>query len=129
MLSSSPLRRRGQVREHLVPDFRAALAHAGPVGDDSVTVDGGFGGLNRYEQVFQKLAFWNGHQPGITPFLSKFHEGSHVVPGENPDGVEVNIRGVLGVDGLQPLQLSGADASSCGPEEQEGRAAGLHYFG
>ena len=106
-----------------------ALAHTAPVGDDPVAVDGDFGGLNRHEQVFQKLAFRDGHRPGITPSLGEFHESRHIVPGENPDGVEVNVLGILGVDSFQPLQLSGADPSSRCPEEQEGGAAGLDYFG
>ena len=119
----------GQFAEHFVPEFEAALAHAVAVDDGAMAVEGYFGGLDGHLELGNEVANGYGHRPGVIVGGAVCLEGFDVFAGEDADGVEVDIVGVLGVDIFEPLQLSDADASSCGKEEEEGGAGLVDQLG
>ena len=117
------------MREHLAPDFGVALPHAGPVHYQSLGVKGYLGGLNGDLEVGQQVSLGHGHRPGIPLFYPKPLVQVDIFNREDANCIEVYFAGIFRVNLQDSLQLSDADASSCGEEEQEGGPAFFNQLG
>ena len=110
-----------QGRKDFPPTGVLPPAHTLAVGNDSLAVKGYFGGLDGYIEVGQQLPGGYGYRPGLAAFPPVIFQRSQILndAGVDAHGIKGYFRGIIGIDGLQPLQLSGADRSSGGPEKQE----------
>ncbi len=112
-----------------MPNFRGTLTHARSVDYEPLGIEGYFGGLNGHVEVGQQVPLGHGYRPGVPSLHSKLFKNLYVMGGKYSHRVKVHLIGILRVNFLQSLQLSNTDASSGGPEEEEGGTPLVHLAG
>lgn len=93
-----------QIREYLAPGISVSAAKSIPVGNDTLRVESDLGGLVGDVQVCQGRLFIGNvcDGPRVPVLLSVAFEPIEVVKVLGySDGVEINLVGVFGVNGLQ----------------------------